>query len=176
MGINNLHSGCVHSILIARHASKSDNEVTKLFQPMFASLYMMVQNQDMLSANFNIDIHNIYVLYMHTYKNIFMLQLHQSPYWLLSQHSYNKSLRLSNRFPEKRLTICSVTVEQAPNGMSVVCNEVFFSLVSPITAGSWWSPMGAMTEVLLEKCSLNAPLSNLYWIFCHLSLIQWTGN
>lgn len=126
MGINNLHSGCVHSLLIARHASKSDNEVTKLFQPMFASLYMMVQNQDILSANLNIDIHNIYVLYMHTYKNIFILQLHQSPYWLLCQHSYSKSLRLSNRFPEKRLTIYSVTVEQAPNVMSVVCNEVFF--------------------------------------------------
>lgn len=93
---------------------------------MFASLYMMVQNQDILSANLNIDIHNIYVLYMHTYKNIFMLQLHQSPYWLLCQHSYSKSLRLSNRFPEKRLTIYSVTVEQAPNVMSVVCNEGFF--------------------------------------------------
>lgn len=50
---------------------------------MFPSQYMMVQNQDMLSTDLNIDIYSIYVLYMYMYKNTSMLQLHQSPYWLL---------------------------------------------------------------------------------------------
>lgn len=69
---------------------------------------------------------------------------------------------LSHRFPEKRLTVCSVTVEWLSNVMDVVCNDGFFSPSLTCNCRLLTVPMGAMTEVFLERYCLNTSLPNLY--------------